>query len=160
MPPEPPFGGSLVALGLVGGVQAPFTITIPSFPFNCFLSLAVFISGQLQDKVFRAAAMIAALFIHLGILYCSSQPNHEFFCYSLDSIRVITFWILPVISTFFFQLHQTVYSGFLGEWLATLQFPQGKEASGPRFGGAVCCLGPGGSKTTQLNLLFQPPWWP
>ena len=29
---------------------APFIIAIPSFLFNCFLSLAFFISGQLQMK--------------------------------------------------------------------------------------------------------------
>ena len=92
-----------------------------------------------MDKVFRAAAMIAVPFIHLSILYCSSQPDHEFFCHSLDSIWVITFQILPIIGIFFFQLCQA-YSGFLREWLTTLQFPQGKEASGPRFGW-----------TTQLN---------
>ena len=39
-----------MALMVVGGVQAPFVIVIPSFPFNCFLSLAAFISGQLQMK--------------------------------------------------------------------------------------------------------------
>ena len=101
-----------------------------------------------MDKVFRAAAMIAAPFIRLSILYCSSQLDHEFFCYSLDSIRVITFQILPVVGVFFFQLCQ-MYGGFLGEWLTTLQFPQGKEASGPRFGWTICCLGPGASR--QLN---------
>ena len=43
-------------------------------------------------------------------------------------------------------------AGFFGEWLTTLQFPQGKEASGPRFGWTVCCLGPGGLR--QLNQIF------
>ena len=31
---------------IVEGAQAPFIVAVPSFPFNCFLSLAVFISGQ------------------------------------------------------------------------------------------------------------------
>ena len=35
-----------MALMVVGGVWAPFIIAIPSFLFNCFLSLVVFISGQ------------------------------------------------------------------------------------------------------------------
>ena len=29
-----------MALMVVGGVQAPFIVAIPSFPFNCFLYLA------------------------------------------------------------------------------------------------------------------------
>ena len=112
-----------------------------------------------MDKVFRAAAMIAAPFICLSILYCSSQPDHEFFCYSLDSIRVVTFQFLPIIGAFFLQLHQT-YGGFLGEWLTTLQFPQGKEASGPRFGWTICCLGPGGLRQLNRILLFSLPGAP
>ena len=103
--------------------------------------------------------MIAAPFIHLSILYCSSQLDHKFFCYSLDSIRVITFWFLPIISIFFLQLCQT-YGRFLGEWLTTLQFPQRKEASGPRFRWTVCCLGPGGSRQLNRILLFSLPGSP
>ena len=37
--------GLFTALVGIGGAQAPFIIAIPSFPFNCFLSLVVFISG-------------------------------------------------------------------------------------------------------------------
>ena len=101
-----------------------------------------------MDKVFGAAAMIAVPFICLSVLYCSSQLDHEFFCHSLDSIGVITFWILTIISVFFFQLCQA-YNGFLREWLTTLQLPQGKEASGHGFGWTICCLGPGALR--QLN---------
>ena len=50
MPPEPPFGGSLWHLLLLEESGLPFTITIPSFLFNCFLYLAVFMSGQLRIK--------------------------------------------------------------------------------------------------------------
>ena len=39
-----------MAFIVVGGVWAPFIIAIPSFPFNCFLSLAVFISRQFWTK--------------------------------------------------------------------------------------------------------------
>ena len=42
--------GVFVALVVVGGIQAPFIDAIPSFPFNCFLSLEVFINGQLWMK--------------------------------------------------------------------------------------------------------------
>ena len=37
--------GLFVALVIVRGIQAPFIDTVPSFPFNCFLSLEVFTSG-------------------------------------------------------------------------------------------------------------------
>ena len=40
-----------MAFVVVGGAQVPFIITIPSFPFNCFFSLAVFKSGKLQMNV-------------------------------------------------------------------------------------------------------------
>ena len=39
--------GLLIVFVVVGGVWAPFIVAIPSFPFNCFLSLDVFTSGQL-----------------------------------------------------------------------------------------------------------------
>ena len=42
--------GLFMALVIVRGVQASFINAIPSFPFNCFLSLEVFISGQLWMK--------------------------------------------------------------------------------------------------------------
>ena len=42
--------GLFMVLIVVGGVWAPFIDAIPSFPFNCFLSLEVFKSGQLQMK--------------------------------------------------------------------------------------------------------------
>ena len=42
--------GLFMVLFVVRGVHAPFVNAIPSFPFNCFLSLEVFISGQLQMK--------------------------------------------------------------------------------------------------------------
>ena len=102
--------------------------------------------------------MIAAPFIHLSILYCSSQLHHEFFHHSLDSIGVIAFQILTLVGIFF-QLCQA-HSWFFGEWLTTLQFLQGKEASGPGFGRTVCCLGPG--VLVQLNqiLLFILPGGP
>ena len=38
--------GVSAAVIVVRGVQAPFVNAVPSFPFNCFLSLEVFTSGQ------------------------------------------------------------------------------------------------------------------
>ena len=119
MPPEPPFGCSLWHSLLLEGSGLPSLSLPPSFPFNCFLSLAVFMSGQLQIKVFRAAAMIAVPFIHLDILHCSSQLDDEFFHHSLDSIGVIAFWVLTIMCIFFFQLCQA-HGRFLGEWLTAL----------------------------------------
>ena len=109
-----------------------------------------------MDKVFRAAAMIAVPFICLSILYCSSQLDHEFFCHSLNSIGVVAFWILTIVGVFFFQLRQA-HSWFLWEWLTTLQFPQGKEASGPGFGWTICCLDSGGLGQLNRILLFSLP---
>ena len=151
-------------LGALYGVHcfwrglAPFAVTIPSFLFNCFLSLAVFMSRQLRIKC-SGSCNDAVPFIHLSILYCSSQPDHEFFHHSLDSIRVVIFQILTTISVFFFQLHQ-MYGRFLREWLTTLQFPQGKEASGPGVWMDHLLLGSWNFETTQSNPPFQPPWWP
>ena len=42
--------GLFMALVVVGEVWAPFIVAIPSFPFNCFLSLVDFINGQLWMK--------------------------------------------------------------------------------------------------------------
>ena len=64
-----------MALVVAGGVWAPFIIAVPSFLFNCFLSLAVFIRGQLQIKCFRAAAMVAAFLICLGVLLLLSASQ-------------------------------------------------------------------------------------
>ena len=57
-----------------------------------------------MDEMFRAATMIAVLLIHLGVLNHSSKLYHEFLHYSLESIRVITLWVIAVVSIFFFQL--------------------------------------------------------
>ena len=80
--------------------------------------------------------MVAAFLIHLSILKCSSESYHEFLHYSIKSIRVITIWVIAIISIFFFQLCQ-MYSRFLGRRLITLKFPLGKEAGSPRFRQAV-----------------------
>ena len=42
--------GLFNALAVVGGVWAPFIDDVPSLLFNCFFSLKVFTSGQLQMK--------------------------------------------------------------------------------------------------------------
>ena len=43
-----------------------------------------------MDDMFRAVTMVTAFLINLSILNHSSKSYHEFLCYSLKSIRVIT----------------------------------------------------------------------
>ena len=96
--------------------------------------------------------MVAALFVHLSVLHCSSQPDHEFFSHSLNSIRVIAFRIFAIASIFFLiQLCQP-YGRLLREWLITFQFPQGKKASGPWLRWTICQLAP--RVPGQLNRIF------
>ena len=113
-----------------------------------------------MDKVFGAAAMIAAPFICLSILYCSSQLDHEFFHHSLNSIRVVTLLDPPCHWHLLLPIAPDIQCRFLREWLTTLQFPQGKEASGPRFGWTICCLGPGALRQLNRILLFSLPGGP
>ena len=104
---EPPVGGSLWRQLILEGSGLPSPLLSPP---SC---LTAFIPGGLHkwtitNKMFGTAAVITVLFIHLGIFYCSSQPNHEFFSHSFDPIRFITFWILTVVGTFFLQLGQGI----------------------------------------------------
>ena len=89
-------------LVIVRGVQAPFIIAIPSFPFNCFLSLEVFTSRQFQMKMFWATTMVAAFLVCLGVFHCPCQLNHELLSHPLDSTGVITLWVLTITSILFF----------------------------------------------------------
>ena len=99
MPLEPPVGGSSWCWSISEGSRLHFTMCpSPLSPFNCFLSLAAFISRAVTNKMFRTAAVIAALFIHLGIFCCSFQLNHEFIGHSFNPIRVIVFLILALSS--------------------------------------------------------------
>ena len=48
--------GLIMVLFVVREVQAPFIDAIPSFPFNCFLSLEVFISEPSGQQAFSKVA--------------------------------------------------------------------------------------------------------
>ena len=134
MPQEPPSGGSLQHLLLSEGSRLSFIIAIPSFLFNCFLSLEVFTSRQLAEEMFRATTMVTAFLICLGIFHCPCQMDHELLCHPLDSTGIITLWVLAIASILFFKMCQ-VHIRFFQKWLVTLRFPQGKEASSPWLGG-------------------------
>ena len=117
-------------------------------PFHLTVSCpSSFHERAITDKVFGAAAMIAVPFIRLSILYCSSQPAMN------SSVTPL----IPLGSSLSSSSPSWASSssncarhtvGFL-EMADYPSFPQGKEASGPRFRWTVCCLGPGGSR--QLN---------
>ena len=61
----------------------------------------------------HATTVIAMLLLCLGIFYSPHQVYHKFFSYPLDSVGIITPFILISYGTFFFQVHQ-MYNGALG----------------------------------------------
>ena len=91
--------GLFVAIVIVGGVQAPSINAVPSFPFNCFLSLEVFTSGQLWMKCCRYGNSVSHL---LGPLLPPCQMNHELLGHPLNSPGIITPWVLAITSILFF----------------------------------------------------------
>ena len=94
-----------------------------------------------MDEMFRAAAMVMAFLIGLGIFQCPCQSDHKLLSHPLDSTRIITLWVFGIAYILFLQMCQ-VDSKLFWKWLVTLKFPQGEEASSPWFGGpsAVCVL--------------------
>ena len=94
--------GLFTVLAIVRGVQAPFIDAIPSFPFNCFLSLEVFNKWAIADEMFQAATVVAAFLICLGIFDSPCQMDHELLGHTLDSARIITLWILIITIILFF----------------------------------------------------------
>ena len=150
--------GFFTALIVVGGVQAPFINAIPSFPFNCFLSLEVFTSRQLQMKC-------------SGLLQWKQHFSSAWASFTALAHQTMNFSVTPLIppgsslpgsspssaSSSSTCAKQT--AGFFWKWLVTLKFPQGEEASSPQFGGpsAVWFLELWG---TLLSLPSWPPWWP
>ena len=104
-----------------------FPLSMPSsFPFNCFLSLAVFISRQLRMKCLGLLQWVTVLLLCLGIFHCPCQLDHEFFCHPLDSTRIITLWILTIISILFSSCAKQM-AGFLESGWLPLSFLRGKK---------------------------------
>ena len=120
--------GLFMAFAVARGAMAPFTIAVPSFPFNCFLHTSSFHKWAIMDEMFRAAYNGSSISYPFGpSLTCSSKLYQEFLHYSLESIKVITLYVIAVISILFLQLCQ-MYGGLLGRRLVTPKFPQGKES--------------------------------
>ena len=84
--------------------------------------------------MFRAAAMVTAFLICLGIFHHPCQLDHKLLGHPLDSTRIITIWVFAIIHILLFQMCQEDCRLFW-KWLVTIKFSQGEEASSPWFGG-------------------------
>ena len=110
-----------------------------------------------MDEMFRAAAMVTAFLICLGIFHCPCQSDHELLSHHLNSTGIITLWVFTITHILFLQMCQ-VDCRLFRKWLVTLKFPQGKK---------LVVLGLRGHQqfgfwsfgATLSNLPFQPPWW-
>ena len=83
--------------------------------------------------------MIAALLLCFGILYSPHQAHHKFFSYPLNSVGIITPFILVSSGTFFLkvcQMHDWCFRG----WLITLKFLEREETGSSWFWGIIGCL--------------------
>ena len=49
-----------------------------------------------MDEVLTAAAMVAALLLHLGILHGPCQVHHKLFSKATDTVTVLSLWALFV----------------------------------------------------------------
>ena len=152
MPWEPLSGGSSQCLSLSEGSRLP--LPSPSPPCH----LTVFISGNLykwviMDEMFRAATMVAAFLVCLGILHCPCQLDHGLLGHPLNSTGTITLWVFAIASILFLQMCQ-VHSRLFLEWLITLEFPQGEETSSPWLWEIISSLG------SEALGPSEPPWWP
>ena len=123
-------------VAVVRGVQAPFFNAILSLPFNCGFSLKVFMSIQLQIKVFWATTAIAALLLCLGILYNPCQVHHRFLSNPINSTGIIVPFTLISSSTFFLQVHQLHSWHFWGGVVA-LEFLKREETGRPWLWGII-----------------------
>ena len=69
-----------------------------------------------MDEVFGAATMVTALLFCLCIFHCPCQLDQKLLCHTLNSTRVITLWILTIISIPLLSMYQ-VDGGLFGKWL-------------------------------------------
>ena len=82
----------------------------------------------------RAAAMVTAFLICLGIFHCPCQLHHELLSHPLDSTGIITLWVFTITHLLFLQMCQVDHR-LSRKWLVAFKYPQGEEASNPWFGG-------------------------
>ena len=100
-PWEPPSEGSSWCSWLSEGSGLP--LLLPSPPSHLTASC---LSGlhklAITGEMFRAATVVTAFLICLGVFHCPCQSDHELLCHPLNSTRIITLWILTVVSILFF----------------------------------------------------------
>ena len=96
-----PSGGTFGLAIFTWGVQALFSSAIPSFWFK----LLCLHQWALMDKMFQAAAVVAAFLILMSFLHCPGQTHYKLLCHVPDSIRVITLSTLFFVSSVLFQVH-------------------------------------------------------
>ena len=72
-----------------------------------------------------AAAMVAVFLLLLSLLHCLGKVHYEFFSHALNSIGVLTFGTLFLVSTVFFQI-VTCTAGVLAGWVP-FSFCKGKK---------------------------------
>ena len=80
-----------------------------------------------MDKMFWATTVRAVLLLCLGILYSPCQVHHKFLSNPINSVRIITLFVLISSSTFFLQVWQ-MHSWCLWGGLVAFDFLQGEEA--------------------------------
>ena len=153
--------GALYGLFIAfGGVWAPFIVTVPSFLFNCFLSLAVFMSGQLQIKCLGLLQWKQ----HLSSIWVSFTALANWTMNSsvtpLIPLGSSLSRILTIIGIFLFQLCTRCMVGFLGNGWLPFNFLKGKKLVVLGLDGLSVAWVLEALRTTQLNVPFQPPWWP
>ena len=111
-----------------------------------------------MDEMFRAAAMVTAFLICLGIFHYPCQLDCKLLDYPLDSTRIITIWVFAITHILFFQMCQ-VDCRLFWKWLVTPKFSQEKKLVFLGLRG-LQQLGFWSFRALQSNLPSQPPWWP
>ena len=98
-----------------------------------------------------ATTVVAALLLCLDIFYSPHQAHHKFVSYPLNSMRIVTPFILISSGTFFFQVHQMHNWCFRGR-LITLELLQREETGSSWLWGIISCLSSWASG--QLHRVF------
>ena len=121
------------------GPRPPSLVLSPPCSLTAYLLLMLLLTGSHKHEVLQTATMIAALFLHLGVLHSSHKMHHELPSDSIKTIRVFAFHVFFFLGTVLFQVCQ-VHSRCFKCWLDPLELPQGEETSHPEFGSVISCL--------------------
>ena len=92
-----------------------------------------------MDKMFQATTVVTVLLLCLGIFYSPVQAHHKFFSYPLNSIGIMTPFILVSSGAFFFQVCQMHDWSFRGG-LITLELLQREETGSSWLWDIIVCL--------------------